>query len=171
MTNKDIEIELCKLTEKTMYERDFSYSGKFISLEPELRETFLNFFMIDGIKYMGDNDRAGDYLKYLKVKYSEEKINYVFHNLWKITQPDKFRGLWELALSVDVVKDRQRNKAFVDDFKLIQESLLIYLGRGHDWNEVMDMRGWTMWRKLKAENKSIIINDLYSKMKLHTVFF
>tara|TARA_Y100001937_G_scaffold127565_1_gene200196 strand:+ start:975 stop:1490 length:516 start_codon:yes stop_codon:yes gene_type:complete len=171
MTNKDIEIELCKLTEKTMYDRDFNYRGKFGSLDSELRNTFLNFFMIAGICDLEDKDKANNYFKHLKIKYSEKKINFVMDNVWKVEEADKFSGLFKLVIALDVVNDEERNKAVADDFKLIQEMLLIYLGRGHNWNEVMDMRGWTIWRKLKTENKSLIISDLYTKIKLHTVFY
>ena len=154
MGNISIEKGIYLLT-KRLFKSESLILERFELFNEELRDTIANYFMILAID-RADEETSLKYLSYLNIHYDSQKIQFVFDNLYRVTDT----GIWENTLNLGSIDD----KAHKMDFKLIQQMLLVYLGRGPSWQEVGDMRGWTIWMQLKKKNKSLILDNLYDKI-------
>jgi len=155
MFDISLEVEIYSLTVKLMESKSHGLD-QIKDFEPELQDTIANYSMISAL---ARPERDYKYIKYLENTYNEEKVDFVY------VRVDKFENLeienvWESLKTLSKAND----EAHKQDFKLLQEMLLIYLGRGQSWQKVKKMRGWSMWMQLKMSNNALIINDLYQKL-------
>jgi len=153
-----LEKEIFSLTIKLMKSKSLGLN-QIKDFNPELRDTIANYSMMTAILPI----EGLEYYRYIEETYdsNDTKFDFVCDRLEKFENLG-VENVWKSLKSLSKVND----EAHKHDFKLMQDMILIYLGRGQSWQKVKKMRGWSMWMQLKMRNKSLIVHELYAKLNL-----